>query len=77
MDHPLKEDLTLLKDADVEAKIQDLSKKYWIAYKMGNQELLTQVDNFIKIYKDELQKRYAERSKKEFDGDLDQLINVD
>ena len=44
---------------------------------MGNRDLLTQVDIFIKIYKEELMKRYNERSKKEFDGDLDQLINVD
>jgi hypothetical protein len=77
MEHPLQEDLSHLKEVDIENKIQDLSKKYWIAYKMGNKDLLTQVDTFIKIYKEELMKRYHERSKKEFDGDLDQLINVD
>lgn len=77
MEHPLQEDLSHLKEIDIENKIQDLSRKYWIAYKMGNRDLLTQVDIFIKIYKEELMKRYNERSKKEFDGDLDQLINVD
>jgi hypothetical protein len=77
MDHPLQEDLSHLKDAEIEAKIQDLSKKYHIAYRMGNKDLLTQVDIFAKIYKEELMKRYNERVKKDFDGDLDQLINVD
>ncbi len=77
MDHPLHEDLSHLKDAEIEAKIQDLSKKYHIAYRMGNKDLLTQVDIFAKIYREELMKRYNERAKKDFDGDLDQLINVD
>ena len=77
MDHPLQEDLSHLKDTEIESKLQDLSKKYHIAYRMGNKDLLTQVDIFAKIYKEELMKRYNERVKKDFDGDLDQLINVD
>ena len=52
MEHPLQEDLAHLKEIDIENKIQDLSRKYWIAYKMGNRDLLTQVDIFIKIYKE-------------------------
>lgn len=77
MIHPLQEDLSLLKDNDLESKIQDLTKKYYTAYKLGHSELLTQISNFLTIYKEEMSRRYMERSKKELDGDLDQLINVD
>jgi hypothetical protein len=77
MEHPFQEDFSDLKDSEIEQKIQDLSKKYWIAYKTGNKDLLTQLDTFLIIYKQELSKRYLERSKEQFNGDLDQLINVD
>jgi hypothetical protein len=77
MEHPFQEDFSDLKDSEIEQKIQDLSKKYWIAYKTGNKDLLTQLDTFLIIYKQELSKRYLERSKDQFNGDLDQLINVD
>jgi hypothetical protein len=77
MEHPFQEDFSELKDSEIEQKIQDLSKKYWIAYKTGNKDLLTQLDTFLIIYKQELSKRYLERSKDQFNGDLDQLINVD
>lgn len=77
MIHPLQEDLSNLKESELENKIQDLTKKYFTAYKLGNPQLLTQISTFITIYKEELNKRYYEKSKKELDGDLDQLINVD
>lgn len=77
MIHPLQEDLSLVKDNDLESKIQDLTKKYYTAYKLGHPELLTQISNFLTIYKEEMSRRYMEKSKKELDGDLDQLINVD
>ena len=77
MEHPFQEDFSELKDSEIEQKIQDISKKYWIAYKIGNKDLLTQLDTFLIIYKQELSKRYLERSKDQFNGDLDQLINVD
>jgi hypothetical protein len=77
MIHPLQEDLSELKDSEIEAKIQDLTKKYYTAYKLGSTDMLTQISNFLIIYKEEMSKRYYEKSKKELDGDLDQLINVD
>jgi hypothetical protein len=77
MEHPFQEDFKDLKDSDIEQKLQDLSKKYWIAYKIGNKDLLTQIDTFLIIYKQELSKRYIERSRDQFNGDFDQLINVD
>lgn len=77
MFHPLEEDLTKLSDIDLEDKIRDLNKKYVTAARLGKPELLTQISTFVTIYKDEMSKRYREKTKQQLDGDLDQLINVD
>jgi len=77
MFHPLEGDLTQLKDNEVEEKLFELNKKYYQAYRLGNQDLLTQVAIFVNIYKDELNRRNTIRLNGQLDGDLDQLINVD
>ena len=77
MFHPLEEDLSKLKDPEVEAKLQELTKKYHQAYRLGKPEMLTQISTFITIYKNEMSKRYREKFSGNVDGDLDQLINVD
>jgi hypothetical protein len=77
MFHPLEGDLTLLKDNEVEEKLFELNKKYYQAYRLGNQDLLTQVAIFVNIYKDELNRRNSIRLNGQLNGDLDQLINVD
>jgi hypothetical protein len=77
MFHPLEGDLTQLKDNEVEEKLFELNKKYYQAYRLGNQDLLTQVAIFVNIYKDELNRRNAIRLNGQLDDDLDQLINVD
>jgi hypothetical protein len=74
--HPLETDLSSLKDSEVEEKLQELSRKYFTAQRLGKPELLTQLATFVTIYKQELSKRYLEKTKMDFDGDLDQLINV-
>jgi hypothetical protein len=74
--HPLETDLSSLKDSEVEEKLQELSRKYFTAQRLGKPELLTQIATFVTIYKQELSKRYLEKTKMDFDGDLDQLINV-
>jgi hypothetical protein len=74
--HPLETDLSVLKDSEVEEKLQELSRKYFTAQRLGKPELLTQLATFVTIYKQELSKRYFEKTKIDFDGDLDQLINV-
>jgi len=38
--HPLQEDVTLLKDDELEEKIRDLSKKYLLASRYSNQSVL-------------------------------------
>jgi hypothetical protein len=80
MFHPLESDLSQLKDSEIEDKIVELNRKYYQAYRLGKPELLTQISTFVTIYKDEMARRYAEKmqsSRKQLDGDLDQLINVE
>lgn len=74
--HPLQGDLSKFSDLELENKIQEINKKYWIVYRTNNRNLLTQLDTFVKIYKEELMMRNQAKLKQDFNGDLDQLINV-
>ena len=76
MFHPLIGDLTEFKDQEIENKLIDLNKKFYVAARFGNQDLLTQLSTVITIYREELSKRHAQKLKNA-DGDLGQLINVD
>lgn len=74
--HPLSEDLSKLKDSEVETRIQDLSKKYFMAI---NPAVKHQITQFIDLYKAELADRRARQWREEYqkrDTDLDSLINV-
>ncbi len=75
--HPLEEDLSKYSDEEIEKRLLELSKKYFAAQRMGSYELLTQVSTFVTIYRDEMSKRYLQKSRGQLDDDLDQLINVD
>jgi len=77
MFHPLEEDLSLLKDSEVELKLQELTRKYFLAARMGNAALLTQLNTFVIIYKEELSKRLLAKTQGTYDTDLNTLINVD
>jgi hypothetical protein len=74
---PFDEDLSGLKDNEIEDKVQELTKKYYTAARLGKPELLTQLTYFITIYKSEMTKRAYQKTKGQLDGDIDQLINVD
>jgi hypothetical protein len=76
MFHPFEQDLSDLKDSELESKISELSKKYFQAQRLGNAQLLTQIETFIIIYREEMKRRYLTQ-KTDLDNDLDQLINVD
>ena len=76
MFHPFEENLSELKDSELESKISELSKKYFQAQRLGNAQLLTQIETFIIIYREEMKRRYLTQ-KTDLDNDLDQLINVD
>ena len=76
MIHPLAEDFTLLKDAEVEQKIQDLSKRYFQAHNMALQQ---QIVLLLDMYKEELANRRRKVWQEQYqkrDTDLDSLINV-
>ena len=77
MFHPLEEDLSKLKDSEVEEKLQELTRKYFSAARMGKPEMLTQLNTFVIIYKEELSKRMLAKTQGTYDTDLNQLINVD
>lgn len=77
MFHPLESDLRSLKDTELDEKIQDLTKKFYAAQRLGYTDLLTQLSTFITIYKQESSRRSIERLRNDNGGDLDQLINVD
>lgn len=74
--HPLVNELSEIKDADLESKIQDLSKKY---HMVSNPALKDQIVAMINVYKDELTVRRAkqlEQLYKKRDKNLDKLVNV-
>lgn len=80
MYHPLLDDLTKIKDADLDSKILDLSKKYHIAAKYGSNEICSQIVIILESLKDERSLRYKKNLKntiKNDDNDLDSLINVE
>ena len=76
MFHPFEQNLSELKDSEIESKVSELSRKYFQAQRLGNAQLLTQIETFITIYREEMKRRYLTQ-KTDLDNDLDQLINVD
>jgi hypothetical protein len=79
MFNPLLEDLTQIKDADLEAKMSDLNRKYNIALRMGNGAVAHQIAVVIEAVRDETMRRQHEATKKllaKQSKDLDGLINV-
>lgn len=74
--HPLIEDLSSLKDAEVENKIQELSRKYFMTHNIGVQ---MQIASILDQYKEELsnrRRREMEKMMSNRDKGLDKLINV-
>jgi hypothetical protein len=79
MFNPLLEDLTLIKDVDLESRMVDLNKKYSIALRTGNGMLAQQVAVVIEAIREETLRRQREATKKllqKQNKDLDDLINV-
>jgi tartrate dehydratase alpha subunit/fumarate hydratase class I-like protein len=75
--HPLAGDLSVLKDSEIESKIQDLTKKYFQTY---NMDIKTQIASLLEDYNSEISKRRQEQLKKMMDSrdkSLDKLIKVD
>jgi hypothetical protein len=80
MFHPLAESPKNLKDSDLESKITELSKKYFIASKMGQGAVASQIVSILEMYREEqIRRQYESTDKliKKQNKDLDDLINVD
>jgi len=76
MMHPLLDDLSELKDQELETKILDLSKKYWI---VRNPDVQYQITLLLNSYQEELRSRRAKAWEQQYqnrDKGLDKLINV-
>jgi hypothetical protein len=74
--HPLAEDFSQLKDAEIETRIQDLTSKYW---QTTNSTVQRQISLFLDMYKAEIQDRRAKQWNQMYqkrNKDLDNLINV-
>lgn len=80
MFHPLALDPRKLKDQDLDDKIQELSKKFHLASRMGQGGVCTQILSVLDMYKAESQRRHQENMQsliKKQNRDLDDLINVE
>lgn len=80
MFHPLSEDPRKLKDQDLDNKIQELSKKFHLAARMGQGGVCNQILSILDMYKEESRRRQAENMQsivKKQNKDLDDLINVE
>lgn len=74
--HPLVTDLNNMKDPELESKINDLTRKYFMTYNPGIQAQIVAV---LDSYKEELDKRRRadyEKMMNTRDKGLDKLINV-
>lgn len=74
--HPLIGDLSAMKDAELENKINDLTRKY---FSVHNFEVQSQIVMVLDTYKEELANRRAAEYNKMMnnrDKGLDKLINV-
>lgn len=74
--HPLVDDLSNLKDNELEQKLQDLGRKYW---QSRNPDVQYQISTLIEVYRAELQTRRLKSYEAQFqnrDKNLDKLINV-
>jgi len=68
--------ISKLTDSEIEQKIQDLSRKYFMTH---NPEIQLQILSFLNIHKEELSNRRALAWEKQFQKSnkgLDKLINV-
>jgi hypothetical protein len=74
--HPLASDLSTLKEAELEIKLQELSRRY---FQTSNASLQHQLIMLMDGYKEELGVRRAKMWQEQYqkrDTDLDSLIKV-
>lgn len=75
--HPLINDMTTLKDSDLEARINDLTKKYFMT---TNVSIKSQIAMALESYRSEHTKRQRELLQTAMENrnkGLDKLINIE
>jgi hypothetical protein len=80
MFNPLLGNPADLKDAELEEKIIELSRKYSIAARTGMNQVIPQIIVVLNTYREEMAKRNQtalQGATKKNNGNLDDLINVD
>lgn len=80
MFNPLVTNLEKIKDAELESKIFELTKKYFIAAKSGQGTVCNQILSLLNMYQEEQAKRqkvHMDNLQKKQNKSLDDLINVD
>ena len=76
MFNPLVDDFSKLTDLEVENKISDLGRKYFM---VRNPEVQMQIARLLEMYKEEMRARRARAHLKSLENgnsDLDNLINI-
>ena len=79
MFNPLLPNLSEVKDADIDTKINELTRKYFQAARFGQGQLAQQVLVTLEAYKSEQQNRHTASQKAMMERqnkDLDDLIKV-
>lgn len=81
MFNPLLGDLSRLKQEDLDTKITDLTRKYYIAARLGQGGVAQQIALNLEAYKAEQQQRQVralkDMNKQSQNNGLDDLINID
>ena len=80
MYNPLLQDLSTLKNEDVDNKITELMNKYFLASKFGQGGVMQQIAVILEAYKAEQARRHAIASKKLMQNqnqDLGEYIKID
>lgn len=81
MYNPLLGNPAALKDAELEERVLELTKKYTIAARTGMNQVMPQILVALNTYREELSRRSAEAlrnaGKKGNNGNLDDLINIE
>lgn len=79
MYHPLLEDISKIKDKELELRILDLTRKYHIAASLGQGQICQQLVLALDMFKEEQLKRQQvsiQSAIKKQDKDFDDLINI-
>lgn len=63
MEHPLIGSLAKLKDEELQEKISELNNKMLQAYRMGNPQLIGQIQMALETYRNHYQERQRQQNK--------------